>query len=169
MKGAEISKLLVRFAYDIRMADADFEIEGIYLGATLAEAASFIQDLEVSKVEPDAQRRLDNLTDAIVENILSETDEEILSECSHKEIDDWRTRAKALSDAAWNAVNDANAGASFVDSSTPTGKLSEIALELATHLGAAGRVINELNAELNAVKRGLRSHEKPDAHQSNDI
>lgn len=60
----------------------------------------------------------------------------------------WDVRAKALSDAAWNAINEANNGVPFVDATTPVGKMSELLLEMATHLGAAGRLIDELEAQI---------------------
>jgi hypothetical protein len=60
----------------------------------------------------------------------------------------WDVRAKALSDAAWNAINEANSGVPFVDNTTPIGKMSELLLEMATHLGAAGRLIDELEAQI---------------------
>lgn len=57
----------------------------------------------------------------------------------------WRERAKALSDAAWMAVREIAQG-SFVDTSTPAGKLSEMVMEMAVHLGQAGKVIHDLEA-----------------------
>lgn len=58
---------------------------------------------------------------------------------------EWKHRAKTLSDAAWRAVREVAEG-SFVDTSTPTGKLAEMVMEMAVHLGQAGKVIHDLQA-----------------------
>jgi hypothetical protein len=60
---------------------------------------------------------------------------------------DWKTRAKHLSNTAWEAVKEINQGA-FVDTGTPTGKLSQLVLELAKHLGKAGQEIDSLRASV---------------------
>jgi|SRR5687767_10650852 len=67
---------------------------------------------------------------------------------------DWKARAKQLSNSAWDAVKEINEGRVFVDTGTANGKLSQLVLELAEHLGKAGQEIDSLRASLaNAERR----------------
>lgn len=66
----------------------------------------------------------------------------------------WKARARHLSNTAWEAVKDINEGRAFVDTGTPNGKLWQLVLELAEHLGKAGQEIDSLRASLaNAESR----------------
>lgn len=65
-------------------------------------------------------------------------------------VQDWKTRARALSNAAWNAVMEAQKGDPMVEPSSAAG----LALQMAEHLGKAGEEIDRLRsltAEMAAV------------------
>ena len=68
----------------------------------------------------------------------------------------WQDRARNLSNVAWKAVKHANGGKAFVDTSTSTGQLSELVLEMATHLGKAGEEIDRLRERLAAAEDTIR-------------
>lgn len=72
------------------------------------------------------------------------------------DLETWQDRARSLSAAAWEAVKQANGGKAFVDTSTPTGQLSELVLEMATHLGKAGEEISFLRERLAAAEDTIR-------------
>jgi hypothetical protein len=68
----------------------------------------------------------------------------------------WHDRARNLSSVAWAAVKEASGGETFVDTSTPAGQLSELVLEMATHLGKAGEEIDALRKRLAAAEDAIR-------------
>jgi hypothetical protein len=70
-------------------------------------------------------------------------------------MNDWRERARHLSNCAWDAVKEANGGETIIDNTTQTGKLSEMVLDMANHLGNAGETIDELFDENSRIKAEL--------------
>ena len=69
---------------------------------------------------------------------------------------DWKERARALSNATWDAVKTANGGRVFLEEGTP----SHLALEMAEHLGLAGKEIDALAAENARMREALEPFAK---------